>query len=383
MKNLLGILHGIVFGIANVIPGVSGGTMLVAFGCYDKVCGALALDFKEIKRNIRYLIFFGIGAALGVVGFSNIITWLFEKFPTQTYMFFIGLILGSIPLIIRNATVKEKFKPICALPFLVALGLVVALGVLENNSTDPMPITVKETDTPYVYEVTVTNNSSQTVYEWWLEPEWDYENGSGGIMEWWTESGNAEMVTEQGLTDKLLGKSGNYIIIPNALPASDEAQLKPGETFTFSFYATDNFILTPKYSYTVTFPFIITIVLASFAAAVAMIIPGVSGSFIMVLLGTYATVISAVKDFRFSILIPTAVGVLLGLVFGAKLIRLLLKKHRLMVFSAILGMCAGSLYAILPEGFGLNIDTLIGVFALAIGGFISFIVGKNTKVEEE
>ena len=112
MKNLLGILYGAVFGIANVIPGVSGGTMLVAFGCYDKVCGALALDFKEIRKNIKFLIFFAIGAALGIVGFSNIITWFFENFPTETYMFFIGLILGSIPLIIRNATVKEKFKPV-------------------------------------------------------------------------------------------------------------------------------------------------------------------------------------------------------------------------------------------------------------------------------
>ena len=382
MKNLLGILHGIVFGVANVIPGVSGGTMLVAFGCYDKVCGALALDFKEIKRNIRYLIFFGIGAALGIVGFSNIITLLFEKFPTETYMFFIGLILGSIPLIIRNATVKEKFRPVCAVPFLASLALVIGLAVLENNSADPMPVTVNETDTPFVYEVTVTNNSNQTVYEWWLEPEWDYENSQGGVLEWDVYSG-AAMERRQGFTDKLLGKSGTDIILPDAPPASDEAQLKPGETFTFSFWATDKFILTPKYSYTVTFPFIITIILASFASAVAMIIPGVSGSFIMVLLGTYATVISAVKEFNFAIIIPSAAGVILGLVFGAKLIRMLLKKYRLIVFSAILGMCAGSLYAILPAGFGFNIDTLIGVFALAAGGAISFIVGKNTKVEEE
>ena len=370
------------FGVANVIPGVSGGTMLVAFGCYDKVCGALALDFKEIKRNIRYLIFFGIGAALGIVGFSNIITLLFEKFPTETYMFFIGLILGSIPLIIRNATVKEKFRPVCAVPFLASLALVIGLAVLENNSADPMPVTVNETDTPFVYEVTVTNNSNQTVYEWWLEPEWDYENSQGGVLEWDVYSG-AAMERRQGFTDKLLGKSGTDIILPDAPPASDEAQLKPGETFTFSFWATDKFILTPKYSYTVTFPFIITIILASFASAVAMIIPGVSGSFIMVLLGTYATVISAVKEFNFAIIIPTAAGVILGLVFGAKLIRMLLKKYRLIVFSAILGMCAGSLYAILPAGFGFNIDTLIGVFALAAGGAISFIVGKNTKVEEE
>lgn len=382
MKNFLGVIFGAVFGVANVIPGVSGGTMLVTFGCYDKVCGALALDFKEIRKNIKFLIFFAIGAALGIVGFSNIITLLFEKFPTETYMFFIGLILGSIPLIIRNATIKEKFRPVCAVPFLIALGLVIGLAVLENNSSDPMPVTVKSIGDERIgdggYKVTVTNNSSQTVNEWWLEIEGDRKHdGFGGIFAFYSEDESIKVTNKQGFMDKLMGKSGDDVIVP-----AGSAEIKPGESVTFTIYVTDYFILTPKYSYTVTPMFIATIILASFAAAVAMIIPGVSGSFIMVLLGTYSTVISAVKDFNFAVIIPTAVGVILGLVFGAKLIRLLLNKARLMVFSAILGMCAGSLYAILPEGFGLNIDTLIGVFALALGGVISFFVGKNTKVEE-
>ena len=102
----------------------------------------------------------------------------------------------------------------------------------------------------------------------------------------------------------------------------------------------------------------------------------------MVLLGTYATVISAVKDFNFGVLIPTVIGVVLGLVLGARIIRWLLKKHRLIVFSAILGLCAGSIYAILPEGFGLNLHTGIGVITLAAGFALSFIIGKHTKVEE-
>ncbi len=377
MKNLLGIFYGAVFGIANVIPGVSGGTMLVAFGCYDKVCGALALDFKEIKKNIKFLIFFAIGAALGIVGFSNIITWFFEKFPTETYMFFIGLILGSIPLIIRNATVNEKFKPVCAVPFLAALALVIGLAVLENNSADPAPVMVKETGDPYVYKVTLTNNSSQTVAEWWIEHEWDYDNVSG-ITDWAVESGNVKADIKQGLADKIFGKSGDRIIAP-----IENGEIKPGESVSFELRSTESaFTLIPKYSYTVTPLFIATIMLASLAAAVAMIIPGVSGSFIMVLLGTYATVINAVKEFNFAVLIPTAIGVLLGLIFGAKLIRMLLKKHRLIVFSAILGLCAGSLYAILPDGFGFNVDTLIGVFVLLIGGAVSFFVGRNTKAEE-
>lgn len=376
MNNFLGVIYGAVFGVANVIPGVSGGTMLVAFGCYDKVCGALALDFKEIKKNIKFLIFFAIGAALGIVGFSNIISLLFEKFPTETYMFFIGLILGSIPLIIRNATVKEKFRPVCAVPFLIALGLVIGLALLESGSADPAPVTVQENGTLY-YDVTFTNNSNQTINDWWIEKEWDWNNHEGGVMVFETHDESVKVTFKQGFTDKLFGKAGDEVIVPVG-----NSEIKPGESVTFTVLATHKFILTPKYSYTINPLFIATIVLASFAAAVAMIIPGVSGSFIMVLLGTYSTVISAVKDFNFAVIIPTAVGVLLGLIFGAKLIRLLLSKARLMVFSAILGMCAGSLYAILPEGFGLNIDTLIGVFALALGGVISFFVGKNTKVEE-
>ena len=83
MQNILAILYGIVFGIANVIPGVSGGTMLVVFGCYDKVCGALTLNLKEIKKNIVFLVFFGIGAVIGIVGFAFVITWLFTNFPLR------------------------------------------------------------------------------------------------------------------------------------------------------------------------------------------------------------------------------------------------------------------------------------------------------------
>lgn len=373
MHNFLGIIYGVVFGIANIIPGVSGGTMLVIFGCYDKVCGALSLDFKEIKKNIKFLIFFGIGAALGIVGFSNIISLLFDKFPTETYMFFIGLILGSIPLIIRSATVKEKFKPLCAVPFIIALGLVIGLAVLENSSADPAPVTVKENGNGY-YEVTFTNNSSQTINEWWLEKEWDWNDPDRGVMVFETHDENVELTYKQGFTDKLLGKAGDEVIIPTG-----SAEIKPGESATFTVFATYSFILTPKYSYEVSAMFIAAVLAASFLAAVAMIVPGVSGSFIMVLLGTYATVINAVKEFDFAVLIPTAIGVLLGLVLGARLIRVLLKKFRFMVFSAILGLCVGSLFAILPEGFGFNLDTLIGVFALAIGGFISFIVGKNTN----
>ena len=378
MQNLLGVLYGIIFGVANIIPGVSGGTMLVTFGCYDKVCGALALDFKEIKRNLKFLIFFAVGAVLGIVGFSNIISLLFERFPTPTYMFFMGLILGSVPLIIRNATVKEKFRPICAVPFLIALVLVVGLAVLEGGSAEQAVIDVQEGRGEYT--VTFTNNSGQDMESWSLEVE------SGDIVS--VVSGDVEFVYRGGKTEAILSifgvQSDGH---PNTIVPTGDALLKAGDSVTFTVksggvpeYSVLEF--SAEYSYKITFMFIAVLVLASLLAAVAMIIPGVSGSFIMVLLGTYATVISAVKDLNFIVLIPVAIGVVLGLVFGARLIRFLLKKYRLTVFSAILGLCAGSLYAILPSGFGFNIETAIGLIALVIGGAISLIVGKYTKTEE-
>lgn len=386
MKNLLGILYGAIFGIANIIPGVSGGTMLVTFGCYDQVCGALALDIKEIKKNFKFLIFFAVGAAFGIVGFSNVITLLFDNFPTQTYMFFIGLVVGSVPLIIRNATVKEKFKPICAVPFLAALALVVGLTVTEQLSEDPAPLTVAEGEGG-AYTVTFTNNSNKDIDGWWLEFKDKQPNTV--IL-----SGDAELGYKESFFGKLFGKAPETIIKPRqsallevrpdgGTEEDTSGRLKAGESASFTISTGGEALeLEAKYSYNVTPIFIITILLASFAAAVAMIIPGVSGSFIMVLLGTYSTVISAVKDFNFVILLPAAAGILLGLVLGARLIRALLKKYRLMVFSAILGLCAGSLYAILPEGFGFNPDTLIGAAAMIAGGALSFFIGKNTKTEE-
>lgn len=360
MGNVLGIVFGLIFGIANIIPGVSGGTMLVTCGCYDRVCGALALDFKEIKKNIKFLIFFGIGAIIGIIGFSNIITLLFDNFPTETYMFFIGLIIGSIPLIVRNATVKEKFKPLCLVPFILSLALVIGLAVLEQNSADPAPVAITENSDGSSFTVTFINNSDKTIKDWSMEIEND------GIS---VSKLKGDIAVGEESTANLIKPSGSGEILPH-------------ESVTFTVKASEKPVLKLKYSYPITAGLVFTIIGASFLAAMAMIIPGVSGSFIMVLLGTYATVISAIKDFNFGVLIPTLIGVVLGLVLGARLIRWLLKKHRLMVFSAILGLCAGSLYAILPEGFGLNLNTLIGLVTLALGFVLSFIVGKHTKTEE-
>lgn len=383
MQNILAILYGLVFGIANVIPGVSGGTMLVVFGCYDKVCGALTLNLKEIKKNIVFLIFFGIGAVIGIVGFAFVITWLFTNFPTQTNMFFMGLIIGSVPLIVRNATVKDKFKPICVVPFIIGLAAVVGLAVAENSSTQPYRFDTA-VNGDYT-SVTIYNDSDRVVNEW------EIDLGEGRLEP------KAANITND--CKAIISKPTSYYIMalfgkdtygenePNTLVNNEGKVIEPNSSHTVTFWNYEASNIDPEtfelsVSYKMDVKFFVTMVTALFIAAIAMIIPGVSGSFVMMTLGVYSTIITAIKDLDFAIIIPCAIGAVIGLVAGARLITWLMKKYSLMVYSAILGLVAGSIYVIFPAGFGLNIATLTGAVCLLIGAFVAVIVGKNTKVGE-
>ncbi|MBQ8791074.1 MAG: DUF368 domain-containing protein [Ruminiclostridium sp.] len=380
LQYLLAVVYGIVFGVANIIPGVSGGTMLVVFGCYDKVCGALTLNLKEIKKNISFLIFFGIGAVIGIVGFAFVITFLFTNFPVQTNMFFMGLIIGSVPLIIRNATVKEKFKPICILPFVIGLAAVVGLALLENGSTNPYRYEMK--DNGISTTITIYNDSNRTVNGWTIE----FEDEAVQLDE--TTEGDAVAVYDYSTIDKIKGIFGVKLPAntPNTFTNKEGAVIEAGKSMTFIYHdvlKVDSGKTSLNVSYAMDVPFFLTMMVSLFVAAIAMIIPGVSGSFVMMTLGVYSTVIAAVKGFDFAIIIPCAIGVIAGLVLGARLITFLMKKWSLMVYSVILGLVAGSVYVIFPAGFGFNIATLTGFAALIVGGIIAVLVGKNTKVEAE
>lgn len=381
MQNLLAVLYGLVFGIANVIPGVSGGTMLVVFGCYDKVCGALTLNLKEIKKNIVFLIFFGIGAVLGIVGFAFVVTWLFENFPTQTNMFFMGLIIGSVPLIIRNATVKDKFRPTCIVPFIIGLAAVVGLAVAENwsveNDTNTCVAGFRTENGITIVEM--HNNTDRTVKNW----EIVFEDEAGVVLDGKVTGARAEY--NASTIEKIQSLLGFQMEpqVANCFRSNPDTVIEPNSSYIFTYEGELTAVGTKfSVSYKMDVPFFLTMMVALFVAAIAMIIPGVSGSFVMLTLGVYTTVIGAVKDLDFAIIIPCAIGAVIGLIVGARLITWLMKKYSLMTYSAILGLVAGSIYVILPAGFGLNIATLVGFICLAVGAFIAYIVGKNTKIGE-
>ena len=120
---ILNILRGMVVGLANVIPGVSGGTMMVSMGIYDRLILVLTHFIKKFKEALMLVIPLGIGMVLAIAIFSKVLSEvLFPKYPLQTNLFFIGLILGGLPVIYKKVKGKKTgFSSILAFAFFFVL----------------------------------------------------------------------------------------------------------------------------------------------------------------------------------------------------------------------------------------------------------------------
>ncbi|WP_296628717.1 DUF368 domain-containing protein, partial [uncultured Negativibacillus sp.] len=135
MDFLSRLLKGLIVGVANIIPGVSGGTMAVVIGIYDKLIGAVSDLRKDFKNSVIYLFPIGVGALLGIVLFSHLIEFLLRDFTMPTNIFFLGLILGSIPMIFKRAT-QKRFEKVSILPFLVCFAVMMLMTFFQNVSDE-------------------------------------------------------------------------------------------------------------------------------------------------------------------------------------------------------------------------------------------------------
>ena len=296
MSFILDILKGMVMGIANVIPGVSGGTMAVSMGIYDKLITSLTHLFKDFKKSFFTLLPLGIGMVAGILGLARVIEWMFGTIPVQTNLLFIGLIVGGLPMIVKEVKGK-KFKISYLIGFLAFFLLVSGLALLNG---------VKGADADLSFSI----------------------------------------VTE------------------------------------------------------------IKLFLAGVIAAATMVIPGISGSMMLMLMGFYEPVIAAINSTvdalkagdmagiatGMGVIIPFGIGVVIGIFAIAKLIEFLFAKHRLTVFWCIIGLIVASPIAIVimnKEIFvSLNAITVItAVIAFAVGCVIAYFlggeVGKDSKDSKE
>jgi len=132
------ILKGAVIGVANIIPGVSGGTMAVSMGIYDKLIHSVTHIFKEFKQSIKFLLPIAIGVVVALIGLSFVIEAAFENFPAQTNLLFIGLIVGGLPAITKKVK-GEKIKPaylVAAVVFFAVVVGMAAIGEQEGKAAD-------------------------------------------------------------------------------------------------------------------------------------------------------------------------------------------------------------------------------------------------------
>ncbi|MBQ9963863.1 MAG: DUF368 domain-containing protein [Clostridia bacterium] len=123
-------IKGFIIGSSMAVPGVSGGTMAIVLGIYDRLLNAINGIRKDFKNNAWFLVRFGGGAAIGLVLFYELIGRLLEIFPIPVSALFFGAVIGGIP------TLMSKIKPEKAsAKFVVStvlwglLGVAIVLGV--------------------------------------------------------------------------------------------------------------------------------------------------------------------------------------------------------------------------------------------------------------
>ena len=126
-------LKGIIVGLGGVAPGLSGSVLLIIFGLYQKTLDALGTLFARFKKNVTFLLPLVAGMFLGVLLFSKLINFLLGNYEMPTRFCFLGLILGTLPIVWREVR-KQGFKPVYYVVILVAAGLGIWFFTVNPNA---------------------------------------------------------------------------------------------------------------------------------------------------------------------------------------------------------------------------------------------------------
>ena len=301
MKILYDLLIGAAIGIANVIPGFSGGTMAVILKAYERIINALDEFTKHPFKVLKDVWAIILGLVIGIIIASFTIVYALNKFPLPTVLLFVGMIIGSIPVIYKETKDENiKFIKISEIiSFIICFTIVIILPFLNKDN-------------------------------------------------------NVEDI--------------NFL----------------------------NMLVV----------FIMGII-----SACAMLVPGISGSLVLMVFGYYILIIGNIKNFlsnfihfnfsglgqSFLILIIFALGCILGIILISKLIKILLNKHKRLVYISILGLLLASVFSIVYKTI-IDYNEIINfnsvwlyiacVLCLAAGIFISILMTKldnkyKSKQEEE
>jgi len=249
MRWLLLGLKGILYGTTHIVPGIGGGIVLILLGLYEdfvEAVGNLLIRRDQWRRYLAFLVPLGVGMAVGVVLAAVAVEGLLERYPAGSMVFFMGLLLGTIPSVLR---MHDDMQPTPGRLLATLAGAAIVVGI---RAAGPL---LSGTNTAH----TLTN-AREVAY--------------------------------------------------NAL--------------------------------------------MSFLAGGASVTPGLDGSYVLLLGGTYPAVLEAVAQLRhlqiqWAALLSTGIFALLGILAFSKLIDTLIKRNPPVAYYAVLGMVAGSIYGLWPE----------------------------------
>lgn len=233
------IYRGLLMGISDLIPGVSGGTIAFILGIYDRFLLAISGIFsRDWRRHLGFLLPLALGMGFAILAFSRVIDYLLENHYEPTQFFFLGLIIGVFPFIAKQADVKSNFDVKHIGVLILVGGLLASMAFIQTN---------------------------------------------------------------------------------------EEAVIS---SFTAGTY--------------------VRLFFSGWLASMAMLLPGISGSFVLLLIGAYSTIISALSDLNLPVIMAVGAGAALGFILSSKAIAYLLRQFPHMTFAIIMGLIAGSVFVVFP-----------------------------------
>lgn len=253
-------------GVCDIIPGVSGGTMALILGIYERFISAISGFFsKDWKKQLVFLVPLGIGMVTAILALANLINLVLEAYGQETFFLFTGLLIGVLPLLIRQSNATSAFHSRHYLVMLIAAVAALYLG----GTADP--------------------------------------------------------------------EVGQAVI-----------QVTAGNAWLFF--------------------------VAGWIASMAMLLPGVSGAFVLLLFGVYQTATSAlsISNPNLAVIALVGSGVIVGFIISSKAIRYLFRTQPVYVYAAIIGLIAGAVFTIFP-GFGAG-STAVSLLTFAVGTYIAYIL---------
>ena len=132
MKHLI-FIKGIIIGIAKIIPGLSGAVLMISFHLYDKAINAITNFFNAPKKNFWFLLELGLGIVIGIVLFSKVVLYFLTHYYLYTTVFFIGLIMGGIPVVTNEFSKSGKNIILIIISFLFVT--ILSISNLNYNYT--------------------------------------------------------------------------------------------------------------------------------------------------------------------------------------------------------------------------------------------------------